>query len=83
MSETTRGVQGGQNTTNNLVVPNRYSFQNNTAVQVAPNRYSNVRKVVFSLCTGLAPTTLGTVTTDLVIDVQDGHRFYLSGFTVA
>ncbi len=30
----------------------------------------------------VATTTLGTVTTDFVIDVQDGHRFYASGFTV-
>ena len=30
----------------------------------------------------VATTTLGTVTADFVIDVQDGHRFYASGFTV-
>ena len=30
----------------------------------------------------VATTTLGTVTTDFVIDVQDGRRFYLSGFVV-
>ncbi|MEE8488897.1 MAG: hypothetical protein V3S43_01075, partial [Acidimicrobiia bacterium] len=30
----------------------------------------------------VATTTLGTVTADFVIDVQDGHRFYNSGFAV-
>lgn len=30
----------------------------------------------------VATTTLGTVTADFVIDVQDGHRFYASGFSV-
>ncbi len=31
----------------------------------------------------VATTTLGLVTTNFVIDVQDGQRFYLSGFVVA
>ncbi len=31
---------------------------------------------------GVATTTLGTVTADFVIDVQDGQRYYISGFTV-
>jgi len=31
----------------------------------------------------VATTTLGTVTTNFVIDPQDGQRFYRSGFTVA
>ncbi len=29
-----------------------------------------------------ATTTAGTVTADFVIDLQDGHRHYISGFTV-
>lgn len=32
---------------------------------------------------GVATTTAGTVTTNFVIDIQDGRRFYNSGFTVA
>ena len=46
-------------------------------IQLAAQRFLGAQYVI-----AVATTTLGTVTTDFVIDVQDGHRFYISGFVV-
>lgn len=45
--------------------------------QSGVQRFLGARYVV-----AVATTTAGTVTADFVIDLQDGHRHYRSGFTV-
>ena len=37
--------------------------------------------VIYTIATG--PMTAGTLTCDIVNDIQDGQKFYASGFTVA
>ena len=36
--------------------------------------------VIYTVATG--PMTAGTITADIVTEIQDGKKFYASGFTV-
>jgi hypothetical protein len=67
--DTTRGIQGGMNSSAGRVDAGEVQFQNNCCIIVAPSRYSAVRRVVFSLCLGKLGSGT-TMTAALKIGVQ-------------
>lgn len=55
----------------------------NTAVRINPQVASNGKRYLGARYTISGTYTAGAVTADIVTDIQDGKKFYASGFTVA
>jgi len=55
----------------------------NTAVRINPQVASNGKRYLGARYTISGTYTSGAVTADVVMDIQDGKKFYASGFTVA
>ena len=54
----------------------------NTAVRINPQIASNGKRYLGARYTISGTYTSGAVTADVVMDIQDGKKFYASGFTV-
>lgn len=54
----------------------------NTAVRINPQIASNGQRYLGARYTIVGTYTSGAVTADIVTDIQDGKKFYASGFTV-
>lgn len=54
----------------------------NTAVRINPTIASNGQRYLGARYTISGTYTSGKVTADVVMDIQDGRKFYASGFTV-
>ena len=54
----------------------------NTAVRINPQIASNGQRYLGARYTISGTYTSGAVTADIVTDIQDGKKFYASGFTV-
>jgi len=55
----------------------------NVAVRINPQIASNGQRYLGARYTISGTYTSGAVTADVVMDIQDGKKFYASGFTVA
>ena len=55
----------------------------NVAVRINPNIASTGQRYLGARYTIVGTYTAGTVTADVVMSIQDGKKFYASGFTVA
>jgi len=54
----------------------------NTAVRINPQIASTGKRYLGARYTISGTYSAGTVTADIVMDIQDGRKFYASGFTV-
>lgn len=54
----------------------------NVAVRINPQIASNGQRYLGARYTIVGTYTSGAVTADIVMDIQDGRKFYASGFTV-